>query len=182
MIVSERDTPTGPMMVVAHPLAVGDQSCLSCHSEPGAAPASMLKSFGSSNGFGWHLNEVIGAQIISLPLGPVMAQASQSLYLFLALLVGVFLAMLIILNLLLNFLVIRPVSKISAIATDVSMGNVDAEQFGIRGNDEFEDLSHAFNRMRRSLQQAMKMLEGTDEPPPEENPGEEEEFVPTSPQ
>ena len=38
-------------------------------SAPGAAPASMVAQYGPANGFGWQLNEVIGAQIVSVPLG-----------------------------------------------------------------------------------------------------------------
>ena len=61
-VVLQRDTPTGTMMVVSRPLAVDDPSCLSCHSVPGAAPASMIAQYGTANGFGWTLNSIIGAQ------------------------------------------------------------------------------------------------------------------------
>jgi protein-histidine pros-kinase len=158
-IVTERDTPTGNLIVVAHPLSVGDGSCLSCHGEPTAAPASMTKSFGVDNGFGWHVNEVIGAQIVSLPLAPVLAKANENLMIFLGLLTGVFLAMLIILNLLLHYLVIRPVKRISSIATEVSLGNNTAPEFTRKGSDEISILAVAFNRMRRSLASAMTILQ-----------------------
>ena len=32
-----------------------------------AAPANLILTYGSANGFGWKLNEVIGAQIVSVP-------------------------------------------------------------------------------------------------------------------
>jgi nitrate/nitrite-specific signal transduction histidine kinase len=48
--------------------------------------------------------------------------------------------------------------EISTIATEVSMGSADARQFNISGEDEMALLSKAFNRMRRSLEHAIKML------------------------
>jgi protein-histidine pros-kinase len=41
------------------------KGCLSCHSTPAAAPATMVDLYGNSNGFGWVLTDVIGAQIVS---------------------------------------------------------------------------------------------------------------------
>jgi hypothetical protein len=53
---------------VARPLAVTNQSCLRCHSTPAAAPKSLIDNYGKNNGFGWKLNEVVGIQIISVPV------------------------------------------------------------------------------------------------------------------
>jgi len=159
-IVTERDTPTGTMMVVAHGLSVNDPSCMSCHSVPSAAPKSMLDKYGSANGFGWVLNSVIGAQIVSLPLDAVIQKSNQNLLIFLGLLVGIFVLMLIILNLLLDFLVIRPTKTISKIATAVSLGESDVDEFNMKGDDEISALAEAFNRMRRSLASAMSLLGG----------------------
>jgi hypothetical protein len=34
---------------------------------PAAAPPAMLIQYGSMNGFGWKLGEIVGAQIVSVP-------------------------------------------------------------------------------------------------------------------
>ena len=47
----------------------------------------------------------------------------------------------------------------SAIASEVSLGNMDAPEFAERGRDEIASLAGSFNRMRRSLANAMKLLE-----------------------
>ena len=119
-IVTERETPMGVTLNLARPIPVNEGACLACHSTASVAPAAMLASYGSANGFGWKLHEVIGAQIISLPLSMPLQQARHSLYLFLAMLTGVFVLMLGILNVLLHYLVIRPMARMSQIATDVS--------------------------------------------------------------
>ena len=40
-LVTERDTPTGPLLHLARPITVRDETCLNCHSTPcgGAAGA-----------------------------------------------------------------------------------------------------------------------------------------------
>jgi protein-histidine pros-kinase len=45
-------------------------------------------------------------------------------------------------------------------ADDVSKGKMDAPEFAEAGRDEISLLGASFNRMRRSLDKAMKMLEG----------------------
>lgn len=157
-VITERDTPLGPAINLARPIKVGEAACLVCHSQPSVAPVSMTKIYGSANGFDWHLGDVIGSQIISLPLAIPLEKAHKTLILFLSLLVGVFLSMLLILNVLLHYLVIRPVTTMSRIATEVSLGNTSAEMFKVTGQDEISSLSEAFNRMRRSLESAMGML------------------------
>jgi protein-histidine pros-kinase len=72
---------------------------------------------------------------------------------------AVFLVMLVLLNLLLHYVIIRPVSRISAGAIEVSMGNMGAPEISVRGRDEIASLAESFNRMRRSLANTLKMLE-----------------------
>jgi len=62
----ERDTPAGPSLFLARPIQA-KPPCLECHSEPHAAPAAMIRRYGPNNGFGWQLNEIVGAQIVSVP-------------------------------------------------------------------------------------------------------------------
>ena len=57
-INGERDTPAGRMLYIARPIQIKDPACLACHSVPSAAPASMIKLYGESNGFGWKPNEI----------------------------------------------------------------------------------------------------------------------------
>ena len=44
------------------------RKCLVCHSVPAAAPATLIARYGSNNGFGWQVHEIIGAQVVSVPL------------------------------------------------------------------------------------------------------------------
>jgi hypothetical protein len=73
-----RDTATGKALWYARPLKVNNESCLKCHNTPNDAPPEMLKQYGLANGFGWKLNEIIGAQIITVPVAIPLSEAETS--------------------------------------------------------------------------------------------------------
>jgi HAMP domain-containing protein len=154
-----RDTSGGQFLVLARPLKAGSQACLSCHSTPEAAPATMVALYGSQNGFGWKLGEIVGAQMVSIPLGVPLGRAYQALLWFMLALAATFVVIIIIVDLLLRTLVVKPVAEISEMADKVSMGQLNTPEYVRNSNDEIGSLSQSFNRMRRSLQNAMKMLE-----------------------
>src|SRR5438128_5095655 len=90
-----RDTSGGQFLVLARPLKIGSQACLTCHSTPDAAPATMVALYGSQNGFGWKLGEVVGAQVVSIPLGVPLSRAYKALFWFMLALTGTFVVIII---------------------------------------------------------------------------------------
>ena len=54
---------------------------------------------------------------------------------------------------------IGPVSRMSAAADKVSTGDFDQPEFPEGGRDEVAVLASSFNRMRRSLEKAMQMID-----------------------
>jgi protein-histidine pros-kinase len=157
-LVTERDTPLGRLLSVSQPIRVDDKSCLACHSTPAAAPPTMIDLYGTAGGFGWHLGETVAAQIVTVPMRLPLARAHGAFVLFMAELASVFLLMIVLMNVLLHFAVIRPVRRLSSMASDVSLGNLDGPEYPVRGRDEIASLAESFNRMRRSLVNAMRML------------------------
>ena len=158
-ISGERDTPTGRSLFLARPLQA-DPPCLECHSVPRAAPAAMLRRYGSNNGFGWQPNEIIGAQIVSVPMAIPIRMAGQAFQQLVIYLAAVFLASLLLLDALLLWAVVHPLRHLSAMADQISVGKMDLPELPVRGHDEIAILSGSFTRMRRSLEQALKMLGG----------------------
>lgn len=154
----ERDTPSGRVLNLARPIAVRSETCLDCHSTPSAAPAALTRTYGSANGFGWKLNEIIGAQILSVPMELPLKLAHAAYWTFMMILAIVFVVIFAVLNLLLHYLVIVPVKRVSAMAEAVSLGEENVEVYVKPGKDEISSLSVAFNRMRESLKHAMEML------------------------
>ncbi len=159
VLTGERDTPTGRALTLALPITIRDPACLVCHSTPDRAPPRMVEVYGATNGFGWRLNETIGAQLVTVPMALPLAGARANLISALAILMAVFLGIMLMLNLLLQLVVIGPVTRMSRTATAVSLGqSAEAEDFPSAGRDEMSELGRAFTRMRRSLDQAVKML------------------------
>lgn len=158
-IVGERESPLGRSLYLSRPIRITDPACLTCHTTPETAPASVVRKYGPEGGFGWQMNEVIGAQIVSVPMSVPMHLAHAALRTVILSLVGVFLLMLIILNLLLGSVVIRPLRRVAGMADQVSTGNFDIPDLEVRGRDEVAVLASSFNRMRISLAKALKMLE-----------------------
>jgi protein-histidine pros-kinase len=154
----EREAVTGRSLYLARPI-VAERGCLQCHSSPAAAPPAMLKLYGRDNGFGWKLGEIIGAQIVSVPMSVPLSSADASFRTLLTSLVGVALFTLVALNLLLLVVVIRPVGRAAAAADEISKGNLNVPELPVSGKDEIAVFLGAFNRMYRSLLRAMKLLE-----------------------
>lgn len=158
-VVGERETPLGRSLYLAKPITIRDAACLGCHSTVDAAPASMIRRYGPANGFGWRLNETVGAQLVSVPMTLPIGRANRALYTFLAVLGAIFVCVFAALNAMLLVLVVRRLATMSRLADDVSRGNIEAPDFPTSGDDEVSRLAQSFNRMKKSLAHAIKMLE-----------------------
>ena len=159
-ILGERDTATGPALYLARPIQITNAACLACHTTAEAAPRTMVDLYGTANGFGWKMNEVIGAQVVSVPMSVPIQRANETFKSFMLSLTAIFLISFVLLNASLHFMVIRPVTQLAKIADEVSLGNFDAGDFKAHTKDEIGTLSEALGRMKTSVVQAMKMLEG----------------------
>jgi HAMP domain-containing protein len=155
----ERETATGPMLYVARPIQIKDAACLACHSVPSAAPASMIKLYGENNGFGWKHMETVGAQVVSVPMALPIKNANDAFVAFMGSLAAIFVVTFIVLNVMLSFMILQPIARMSKAADKISTGDFNVPEFSAKGGDEIAALGTSFNRMRRSLQKALKLIE-----------------------
>jgi protein-histidine pros-kinase len=154
-----RDTPTGRSLYLARPLQIRDEACLSCHTNAEMAPPAMVKLYGANNGFGWKLNEVIAAQIVSVPMDLPIRNANRAFVTFMSSLTVVFTVLFVLLNVMLTLFIVQPITQLSQTAEQISKGRLDAPDFSDKGRDEVSQLGQAFNRMRRSLEKAIALIE-----------------------
>jgi HAMP domain-containing protein len=157
-MIGERDTPMGKSLYLARPIRV-EAECLACHSSPSAAPRSLLTRYGSDNGFGWQQNEIVGAQVVSVPFANATANANRAFRAFMTSLMAVFVAMFLVVNAVIYYWVVRPVCQIATVADQLSLGDMSAEDFPRRGAHEVLSLTRSFERMRKSLEKALRLLE-----------------------
>jgi HAMP domain-containing protein len=158
-LVGQRDTATGPALYMARPLQIKDAACLRCHSVPDAAPKTMTDIYGRNNGFGWKHMEVIGAQVISVPMEVPLRRASAMLHTYMLSMLGIFVFLFIALNIMVHTFVTRRIVAMSSLADQVSLGQFNEQEFDVKGSDELSTLARSFARMRSSLASAMKMLD-----------------------
>jgi HAMP domain-containing protein len=156
--VGERVTPNGPSLYIASPI-VAQRACLECHSVPAAAPKAMLTVYGAANGFGWKENEIVGAQITSVPASVPVAIADQAFHRLLLYLVLTLLVTVLALDAGVYWLVILPLKLVSTNADRVSKGEKNVPPLAVAGSDEIATVTASFNRMQLSLAKALAMLE-----------------------
>jgi protein-histidine pros-kinase len=154
----ERQTPLGKSLYYARPIRISNKNCLTCHSTVDAAPETMIKLYGTANGFGWQLDEVVGSQIVSVPLSLPLAKARKEFTIFMVSLVAIFGTIFIVINIMLGQIVVKRVREMAHVSDEISTGHLEVPEFKVSGKDEIADLSRSFNRMRRSLEKAMQML------------------------
>jgi len=156
-LVGERDTPTGHSLCLAHPISVSAE-CMECHDRPEKAPPAIINTYGTANGFGWKLNEINAAQIVSVPMAVPIQIANRAFRRLMTFLALVFLLTLIAMDAALYYMVIRPLRRLSQTADQVSKGNKDLPELPVRSQDEIGTVTASFNRMYVSLSKALKML------------------------
>lgn len=159
-LTGTRQTPAGDIMFIARPIQVTKESCLDCHSTPDKAPATVIKAYGESNGMGWTMNEVIGAQIVAVPVSVSRDRARHTFLIFMGSLTAVAALAVVILNYALRRIVVRPIVQLNTLCDQVSKGDFSQGDPDTSGSDEVGSLGRSFVRMKISLQKAMKMLEG----------------------
>lgn len=139
---------------IARPLPITDPTCLACHTTPETAPASLIRTYGREGGFGWKLNEIIGARLIYVPADTVLNAANQSFVSVMAIFIVVFAAVLFLLNRLLTRYVIQPLRLMSNLAKRITADEAYADELHSEPvqrvnarSDELGDLGKLFVRM-----------------------------------
>ena len=152
-----RSTATGPMLELARPL-VNKPACMECHSTAASAPASMVALYGNENGFGWKPGEIIGAQIVSVPMAASAVRASHIRSLFVIPFVAFVVLLFVSVNILLSLVVVRPIERMAKTAEAISLGEINTPEYHYGGSDQIGRLVKSFNRMHRSLVEAFRMM------------------------
>jgi HAMP domain-containing protein len=119
----------------------------------------MIDKYGSVNGFGWTMNEVIGAEVVSVPMAQAIERGRAVWRTFMVSLTGVFAVVLIVMNVMVHMLITRRIQSLSRIADEMSLGKLDGASLPTRGSDEIASLAVSFGRMQTSLIEAFKILD-----------------------
>lgn len=152
------------LLYIARPLRITDPACLQCHSEPKNAPATMLAAYGPSHGFGWKLNDVIGASFVVVPISERLQFALTNVLWFMVALGSVMIVAFLVAIVVIKGVVAIPVQRLAAQAQRLSVGEPGAEELAVQGAGEFRALAQAINRLHRSLRLALADAAKTQRP------------------
>ena len=157
------------LLYISRPLAVTQQSCLQCHSTPEAAPKSQIKSYGSKNGMGWKLNEIVAAQTIYVPVQEVFTIYRQQFFLAMVNFMVIFATISLLIDWLLKKTVIQPITPLARLAQEISKDEINSAptvELNFRKlnkvakrSDELGQLARTFQLMTevvRSREQTLK--------------------------
>jgi uncharacterized protein DUF3365 len=98
-LITERETHSGRVLNLSHPIVSGGP-CLACHGAVDKAPKAMIAAYGTKGGFGWKINEVVGAQIVSVPMAVALNHSTRIRNMFVGVLAGVLALLIGLLNIL----------------------------------------------------------------------------------
>jgi HAMP domain-containing protein len=153
-----RDSGQDRLFYLARPIRITSEACLGCHSTPERAPPTMLARYGSANGFGWTMNEVIGIQLLTVP---VTRQFTGTLRLVMYLAGGLLLMFVVcyaVLSVALDAMVARPLQALARAADAASLTAGHDVRLPMAGVRELQRLAAAIERLRVSLAKTMARL------------------------
>jgi len=148
---------------VARPIRMGSPACLYCHSTPEAAPRAMVARYGAGNGFGWRMGDVVGLQLVRVSTAPAEAKAFNSVVVTIGSITSVFVLAAAVMLLLLRRHVTSPLEALTRVALATSLDKpLDKSQEDIPlppGHGQFEELQRAIQRLKASMDHALRLIE-----------------------
>ncbi|MBV8097506.1 MAG: DUF3365 domain-containing protein [Acetobacteraceae bacterium] len=155
-----RNTGQENLFYLARPIRITDQGCLTCHSTPERAPTGMVAQYGTTNGFGWTLGEIVGAQMLTVPLTEQLRDTLQLVAVLAAGLLLVFVVAYLSLWAPLTAKVVRPLLALRRSAEAASLTGAAPIHIPEGGVREIGELSVALERLRVSLAKALSAARG----------------------
>jgi hypothetical protein len=146
------------LFYVAKPMRITNPACLDCHDTPGRAPPAMLVRYGSANGFGWQLNEVIGIQLLTVPVTRQFSGLIELTAYLAAGLLMVFGLCYVALSAALDMQLVRPLKALAAAADTASVSGGHAVKTPRGAASELNAIAIAIERLRNSLARSMARL------------------------
>jgi two-component system, cell cycle response regulator len=107
-------------MHFSRPIRVESAKCLACHGEVAAAPASMRAIYGDQTGFGWKMGDVVGAQIVSVPVALQTKMRDHTFWLFILSTTGMLLLVMAVVNGLISRKVLQPMEAANRTLTKLA--------------------------------------------------------------
>lgn len=137
---------------------IHEESCISCHGSPAAAPLEVTEKYGTERGFGFKAGDVAGVISVQLPAEPL----TNAFYRLVGPVeIGLILAGFLIAYLYIRVGVVKPVQRLTNIANELSTGRdveVPVGNSGRHSRNELDQLALSVSRLRNSVQIAIRQM------------------------
>ena len=97
-------------------------------------------------------------RVVTIGMAFSVHDAERALYTLMGSMLTIFVAVFLLLNVLLDRMIVRPITQIARTADEISVGNLHLPEIKPESKDEIGTLIIAFNRLRRSTEEAIRML------------------------
>lgn len=140
IVTDESTEESGPSSSLRYFGAVrASENCLQCHFQDNSYNASVYEA-----------DQLVAVAKVTMPMAAVEEELSLSHAIFVALaIITTGLAMLVA-YIIVRYIIVKPVLHLKDVSDAIAMGNL-TQRAEITTGDEFEELSHAFNRMLRHM-------------------------------
>lgn len=146
-----------PLYYIARPVKADREECLKCHGDPAKAPKEQQQRYGTTYGYNYAMNAVVGQNIIYVPASVPIAIATKSTAIVAIIFTMLFFLLFVIINILIRKNIIQPIENFVKVADQVSKGQFD-NKFEINTKDELKILADAFSRLKTSIVMLMDMM------------------------
>jgi methyl-accepting chemotaxis protein len=146
-----------PLYYIARPVRVDRDECMKCHGDPLFAPKEQKEKYGTTVGYNYVMDSVVGSNIIYVPASVPIAIAKKSTAMVAIVFTGLFFVLFAVINILIRKSIIHPIESFVKTAEQVSKGQFD-NKFEVKTEDELKTLADAFTRLKTSIIMLMDMM------------------------
>jgi HAMP domain-containing protein len=150
-----------PLYYIARSVVADRPECMNCHSTVETAPKEQVERYGTTSGYNYVMNSVVGSNIIYVPASVPINIATRSTIMVAIVFSLLFLMLFIVINVLIKKSIIRPIENFVKVADQVSKSKFD-NKFEVDTEDELKTLADSFTRLKTSIVMMMDMMKKKD--------------------
>lgn len=126
-----------------------------CHGDPKDAPLPITSKYGTTSGYHYKPDSIVGTIGVGVPLADINTLVVQRGLITAAIITAIFGLLFLIINTLVKKSILSPITKITESAIFLSKGDLDREITIKQDGSEIGELARSFELLRRSLKWAI---------------------------
>jgi protein-histidine pros-kinase len=146
------------LFYLARPIQIKDPKCIICHDTPARAPKLMVAKYGPNNGFGWRVGDIVGVQLLTVPVTQQFRNTLELVGILMGGLALIFAVAYFALTAAMEATVAAPLDRLAKAADQASRSTSESPPLPAAGARELRVLAEAIQRLRVSLAKALAQL------------------------